>query len=180
MMTGKHKNKKINRKIAQLHMGESIIVLIIFFIILSLGAVFYARISVEKTAQDKAELKTIDAVKVAQQIAKLPEVICTKEGVTDFDCFDEYKYHAFAEIAGKNNKHFKYYESLFPNIQASVVKIYPEKTEAIVILDTTLKDKENNNKVIATSGQKFFIPITIYNPMEEQSSFGYLELEVYS
>ncbi len=178
MINNRDKTMKLNsRKKAQLHMGESIIVLIIFFIIISFGAIFYARISVEKTSQEKAELKTMDAVKIAQQIAKLPELICTNEGITDFDCFDEYKYRSFA-IVGALPVHTKYYDTLFPNVKASIVKLYPQEETSITILDTTLKDE--NEQIVATSSSVFFIPVTIYNPIYEQSSFGYLKLEVYT
>lgn len=175
------KSKQAKLK-AQLRMGESIIVLLVFFILLTLGAVFYARINVETSAQEKNELKTVNAIKVAQEMAKMPELICTKEGVEDFDCFDKYKYKAF-EYTAKHPFHAKYYDSLFPNVNATIVELYPNKQPPITILNTVLlstNEKTGEKELLARNSQKFFIPVTIFNPIEDISSFGYLEIEVFS
>ena len=54
-----------DKKNAQLKIGESILVLMIFFIILTIGLVFYAKVQSHLTAEDVKEFKvkyTIDMV----------------------------------------------------------------------------------------------------------------------
>ncbi len=158
---------------AQLKTGETIIVLIIFFILLAGGMVFYAKIQLFTGKQDLEEAQELDAIAVEQRIRHLAEIACTNVGITGsatatFDCYDLSKIEALQETIAENKL---YYSSIiFKNSGVNVTSVYPT-SEEIMLYEYPYE---------SSGAQPFRTPVTLYDPVTDIYSFGYITIEVYS
>jgi hypothetical protein len=152
---------------AQLKMGETIIVLIIFFFLLVFGLIFYASI---KNSSDREEIKKQsdrDAVQTAERVEALPEIQCTLSGTIQYDCVDTLKLEAFRETA---QSHKGFYEKMFPNTRIMVISAFPEPVRKWDVYDGVYSDN---------AGHNFTLPVAIRDPLENTHSFGLLVIEVH-
>jgi hypothetical protein len=88
-----------NHKKAQVKMTETVFILLIFFILLGLGLIFYG--NVQKTLIGKGIKEGFEkkAVLISQKATFMPEVQCSfKNNIID-SCYDLYKLQGFAEKA---------------------------------------------------------------------------------
>ena len=89
---------------AQMKLGESIIILVIFFFLLIFGLVYYIKfvmISYDKEADKKAQLLAIQS---AQKVQFLPELQCTIEGNVRYNCMDVMKLSTFKRLNKKKKQ----------------------------------------------------------------------------
>lgn len=152
---------------AQLKMWTTIAVLIVFFVLLMFGFIFYA--NVESITLDRAqkEAEARRSIAVAQVIVNLPELQCSMaSGVEKGICFDLYKALAFKE---KRTSYRTHYYSVFGYANITLRQIEPSGD------NITLYDYTGNKK----SFTKGFIPISIYNPINKTFSFGVVEVNSY-
>ena len=75
-------------KKAQIRMSESIAIMIVFFVLLVFGIVFYSQIERRNIGVAISSSQDLKAVEVAQVFSFLPEVQCTKENIVINNCFD--------------------------------------------------------------------------------------------
>ncbi|MBI5392789.1 hypothetical protein HZA96_02875 [Candidatus Woesearchaeota archaeon] len=165
----------------------------IFFILVTIGAVFYVKIQSISAGDEQKKQLELHTLKIAQQIKSLPELVCTQAAIEEFDCIDKLKFEAFRTrlnnavlpAAQTKDKNFKlYYDNIFLNVKISIKEVYPtyivppEDSEEV---DTTIADKDslfNNILKKAKSSNSMFLPITFYDPILNQYSFGYIRVEV--
>jgi len=157
-------------------MGENIIILFIFFVLLIFAIVFFARLQGAKT--DKAIEEDVEgrAVQIAQRIAFLPEVQCTRENAEIFpDCYDEFSLRALQKLSGDLGT-TSYYFDLFGNSIISVKKLFPVVNDTLIVY--------NNPKTEFTSITTSNTPITVCDfrstLRKGLCSFGVLKVEVYN
>jgi hypothetical protein len=160
------------RKNAQMKMMESVLVLVIFFFLLVFGIGFYisfTRLSDKNKVSESSELYAIESM---QRVKYMPELQCTKGGSEVIpDCFDIYKIKAFKAIANNDR-----YHRLYPGISINITQIYPP--------DKTFGKKgqmiyENRPKN-ATGQEFFFLPLSLYNPINRTYAFGFATIGVYN
>jgi len=157
--------KNAKRK-AQLQMGESIMVLIIFFFLLIFGIVFYASYSYNKALKNAREARELIAVQIVQKVQFLPEIQCTIEGNEDYNCVDKYKLDTFDNLEESRKR---IYRAMFPRAKIDVKQVYPSEDEWH-IYGEELTDK---------NVYYYPIPVSIFDPIEDYYAFGYLEIKVY-
>lgn len=170
-------NKKIqnkNQKKSQLKIGETIMVMVIFFILLVIGIIFYAKVQQHLSKIDEEEYLAKRAKDMAMSVSFLPELQCTKTGTEDFDCIDKVKLESFQKIV-PGSVYSRYYKNLFSNSKISVHEIYSTSplAEPVELFESVI------DKSAVKGSQLIFIPVTIYDPRTEISSYGYIKLEVY-
>lgn len=167
---------KLSRK-AQIKMVETIGILIIFFLLLVFGFNFFGNVGagqVEKSRNKAFELKSIE---VAQTILFLAELQCTEQESVDIDCIDIEKMKAFRNIAyNKTNPLFMdsarlHYFNMFGKARISLHEVYPANNS------WTFYDNFN---VTRTRKLTTNLPVTIFHPIGNSFSFGYLQIEVAS
>ena len=160
----------MTQKKAQLKTGETIIVLIIFFILLAGGMVFYAKIQLFTGKQDLQEAQELDAIAVEQRIRHLAEIPCTIDATVVFDCYDLSKIEALQETIADNSL---YYSSIvFKNSGVVVTSVYPT-SEEVVLYEYPYASE-------SSGAQPFRTPVTLYDPVTGSYSFGYITIEVYT
>lgn len=144
--------------------------MIIFFILLAGGMVFYAKISTYTSKQQQEENLDLSAISIEQRIRHLSEISCTTDAVVIFDCYDLSKIHALQQIIPEHNL---YYQSIiFKNSRVAITSVYPTLDEILLF--------EPSDTSQSTSSQPFRTPVTLYDPVTDTTNFGYITIEVYS
>ena len=160
-------------KKAQIKMFETIAVLLIFFVLIAFGLIFYVRVysgSIEETGEEYFELK---AIQTAQLVSFLPELQCTSPtsmNIVDDNCFDLLKVKALTEIIKDDQKlRNEYYYDIFGSSKISIEQIYPSEMKWEVY------DKASNKKSMSS----IKIPISLYNASSKKNNFGVLNIDIY-
>ncbi len=156
---------------AQMKMGESIAILIIFMFLVVFGLVFYIRFSLsnlDKKAAEKADLLAIQAV---QQVQTLPEFQCSVRGKVEFHCIDMLKLDAFSRLPPND---LQIYTSIFPQTYITVYQIYPTSRTWKIYGGEIPKKKTQ---------LAFYVPVGLFNATEGDMgtvNFGYVNITVVS
>ncbi|MFH1506302.1 MAG: hypothetical protein ABIE94_04945 [archaeon] len=166
------KTGKIGQK-AQIQMGESIAVIVIITIMIFFGLTFYSRVKYLEIEQDTEQFNQFDAVKLANAVSNMPELLCSQQKVIDINCVDKYKIIALQDSVGEGagSKAFFYYRSLLGNSRITVEQLYPKKRNYTVY---------DNNFTAAQDTKAILIPINIYDGINDTKAFGVLRVEAYS
>lgn len=164
-------------KKSQLRIGESMLVMIMFFMLLVIGLVFYAKVQQHIDKRDFEELAAKRAIDTALSIKAMPELSCTFIGAKQFDCIDELKLDAFKGLLDKD-----YYSNMFYKVGVALVKVFPleggqppsvQPENILFAVDEDLTSKSGIANVI-------HLPVNIYHPIDDKYSYGYLRVEVFS
>lgn len=176
----KNRNCFLDRRKAQLKIGESIIVLVIFFILLVMGMIFYAKIQSRINAQEQDEFNAKRAIDMALAIKTLPELQCTTQSIEEFDCIDLSKLVVLQNMLIDKPAYVRYYAQMFPNSKATIKQAFAPfgailPSEGIILFDNFYTDEAG-----MTSLKKLALPVTLFDPISDAYSFGFIELEIAS
>jgi|SaaInlLV_10m_DNA_2_1039722.scaffolds.fasta_scaffold00029_8 hypothetical protein len=172
--------KRHNRK-SQLKIGESILVLMIFFILLVLGLIFYAKIQVHLNEEEKDKYQAKRIIDMALAVKFLPELQCSTQATEEFDCIDLAKLESFEKVVGENLLYQRYYAQLFPNAKIIINQSFSPRGEALsesgkILIDNVYElDPTKRASLTILS-----LPVTLYDPIMDINSFGFITLEAYS
>jgi hypothetical protein len=164
-------------KKAQIQMGENVIILFIFFILLIFAVVFFTKLQSAKVQQTKDIDVTGRGLEIAQKVALLPELQCTKDNAEIFPgCYDEFNLRAIDSLA-QEGENTEYYIDLFGFSTISIRKIFPSQQDPLLVYNRTKDDYES---IIVTN-----TPITLCNFLTTSSdkgdcSFAVVRIEVYT
>ena len=150
-------------------MFETIAVLMIFFVLIGFGLVFYSRMQGQQFQEKGKENFELKAVQTAQLVSFLPELQCSSDGIITNDCFDILKIEAFKEVCKGDIKN-EYYFDTFGYSKISIKQIYP------VVVDWEIYDKPVSQE---TDVSPMIVPISLYNASSHEYNFGILNVEVY-
>ncbi len=159
------KRSRQSRK-SQVQIFETIAVLVVFFILIGIGLIFYGKIMKSNLQQEQDETSQLRSIAIAQRVMFLPEIQCSDENIIKDSCIDLAKLKA-AEIVMKKNPDYYYDFFEFSNI--TVNEIYPQSSSY------TIYERKTNFRQKSTTN----VPVTIYDPSSRQSSFGILKIETY-
>ena len=160
-------------KKAQIKMFETIAVLLIFFVLIGFGLIFYSRIQSQGFQAKLDENFELKAIQTAQLVSFLPELQCSSDGIITDDCFDTLKVEALHEIINNSqNKDIKnnYYFDVFGSSEITIEQIYP-------VVDSWPIYKKIPDDYKAKSSVK--IPISLYDANLREYGFGILNIDVY-
>jgi hypothetical protein len=154
------------RKRAQIRMGETIAVLIIFFFLLILGVTFYVSVQRNRIESHTFEILQQESIMVSQVVSFLPELQCSSDNIVTDNCYDLYKLGA-AENHILSNTDFYYPFFKYSNIV--IYELYPYER------NWTLYD----NKHPDSAPYRTWLPISLYNATTKRFSFGVLSIGYY-
>ncbi len=152
---------------SQIHMLETIAVLAIFFILATLGFVFYSKVLKGSVESEKEEIVQLSAIEIAQRASFLPELQCSQENIVKDNCIDLLKLDAAKEIM-KNNEIFYFDKFSFSSIKIN--EMYPNEQEW-VLYERPLEDY--SNKILTN------IPISLFDPVQNRNNFGVMSIELF-
>ena len=154
---------------------ETVAVLFIFFIIIALALVFYGSYQKSKVTQKLADIKRSESIRIAQTALNLPEISSSRKGVSGINSIDLLKIEAFSSIINNNYELKKgLYEQKFGTSTINIHEIYPEENTWTLYDNPLSKYK---------SKYSFYLPVSIYNPLQRPSgkySSGLIEVIHYS
>jgi hypothetical protein len=150
-------------------MLETVSVLLIFFILVVLGFVFYAKVMRTNIQIEREEATQLIAVEVAERVIFLPELQCGQgAGVIKSGCIDILKMEAAIPIIEQNGI---YYHDRLSFSKIVIEEIYPDSNEWKLY-----------NRPLAEFSERMAtqVPISLYDPREKTYSFGIMRVDVYS
>ena len=159
---------------AQIQIGETIAVLFVFFILIAIGFIFYARVIKGNIISEKDELSQLKSIEIAQRVMFMPELQCSSYIVTEIqNCIDILKLNSSVNIIKSNEL---YYYDLLEFSVINVTQIYPTTAHQKEINWTIYSRKMGNftNKFVTN------VPISLYEPIEKVHRFGLLTIETFS
>jgi hypothetical protein len=158
----------MNNKKSQLHMMETISVLMIFFVIVIISVVVYFRMSKSQLEDNVEQMNELRRVQIVQTAASLPELQCSEDNILKSNCIDMLKLTGAAPLMKANQD--KYFDLLgYSNV--TIRKIFPAPAEEWV-----LYSKTNNNSAAKIPT---YFPISLYNPIDSNNEFGVIIVEVF-
>jgi len=159
-------------------MFETIGVLMVFFVILALGMVFYHQQQTRSAKNSATEARSLDAIAVAQTVSFLPEMQCTFENIGIDGCIDILKMEAFQTLLDQTDEKAKqYYFGYLGYSKITVTQLYPDAIpseaayEKVVYYYPRGSEKEKRTT---------HVPISLFDPVDQSYKFGVLTVEVYT
>lgn len=158
----------MNKK-AQIQIGETVAVLFVFFILIAIGFIFYAKVIKSNIESEKEELSQLQSVSIAQKIMFMPELQCSQDIVTEIsNCIDKLKLESADDIIKSNEL---YYFDLLGYSDITISQIYPSDSEYSNINIYSRKIEDFTNKFVTN------VPVSLYKPIDKTYSFGILTIE---
>lgn len=191
---------------AQLKMGETIAVLIVFFILIMVGLVIYTNFRSSSIEEKRTEANDMLSIEIATRASLLPEIKCSEyqcigcSGAIDLIKLDamtyEYVEGEFNSNDGIVEKNKRVYLPLFGYSYIKVHLLYPDaSTFKSDYLDHGLFAVDCDNcddspitwnlynmtrpNMNSYRVSPIFIPVNLYNAYTDECHFGTMEIGVY-
>lgn len=171
------RTKKLNWRLAplftkmknksQIQIGETIAVLFVFFILVGISFIFYAKVIKSNLETDREELSQMRSIGIAQGVMFLPELQCSEDNVIRENCIDLLKLQSAKEVMSSNIIH---YYDLLDFTEINITQIYPEKTKWELY---SRRIQDYNNRYLTN------VPVSLYDPIAKTYSFGILSIETF-
>ena len=173
-------------KKAQVHMGETVIVIFIFVVMLGLFLIYYTQFRSEGIKQEAKETKTEASTALLSVLASVPEIKCSEKAKEE-QCIDTVKVLALGNIVNQN---INYYRSVFGARDITLEILYPKPSQKGECNQNTYKNinypsncneytifssatKTQNTNIIST-------PVSIYFPETDTFGIGKLIITTYT
>ncbi|MBI2654696.1 hypothetical protein HYX02_07885 [Candidatus Woesearchaeota archaeon] len=154
----------MNKK-GQIQIGETIAVLFVFFVLITIGFVFYVKVIKGNIEAEKEELSQLKSVGVAQRVMFLPEVQCSEDNIIIDNCIDISKLDAAQKLMKENEV---YYYDLFEFSDISISQIYPSDAKWSIY---SRKTNDFKSRFVTN------VPISLYDSTIRKHGFGILTIE---
>ncbi|MBI2541141.1 hypothetical protein HYV80_00325 [Candidatus Woesearchaeota archaeon] len=154
-------------KKAQIQMGETIAVLFVFFILVTVGFIFYVKVIKGNIELESEELSQLKSVAIAQRAMFLPELQCSEDNIAIDNCIDILKLDSAQALMRENEV---YYYDLLEFSDISISQIYPSEAKWNVY---SRKTDEFKSKFVTNA------PISLYDPITRKHGFGVLTIETF-
>ena len=110
------------RRKSQIQMGETIVVLFIFFMLIIIGFIFYTKIIKGKIELEKEETSQFKSIEIAQKVMFMPELQCSEDSIIIDNCIDLLKLESAQELMTAKDNEKYYYDLLeFSDIYVSQI-----------------------------------------------------------
>lgn len=155
---------------AQIQLGESTAVVIVIIILLFIGLVIYYSFARAEQSSEIAEQRDLKTLELGTRVSYIPELHCTFAGRSSTNCFDKIKLEYVSDNSNSAEWQNHYFDVL-GYARVEVRQIYPKQQDYLIY---------ENNKSEYQSESPIFIPMNIYDAVEDKYSFGYLMVTKYS
>ena len=158
---------------SQLHTLETIAVLAVFFILVILGFVFYAKVIKGNVEEEQEEIMQLESVEIAQRASTMPELQCSENNIVKGNCVDMLKLDAAESIIKIDNK-LNYFDKLGYS-KIIIEQIYPPQA-----VSPKWEIYDMSDDIDYTHKSVTNIPISIFDPNTKKNSFGLMTVETYT
>jgi len=153
-------------KKAQIQIYETIAVLFIFFLLVAIGFIFYARIFKSNVDIETYESSQKRSIAIAQRVMFLPELQCSEDNIIKDNCIDLLKLEAAQKVMKQNEI---YYYDLLEYSTVNASQIYPNSQPAQNLYSRSAQNFKNSFTT--------FIPMLLLDPRTKSNSFGILTIK---
>lgn len=165
------------KKKAQLQMGENVIILFIFFFLLVIAVLFYARIQKTNIGIQSVELKKLSNIDLKTLLLNMPELKCVENGDETENCIDVINVEGFASYW--NSTADESYEKGYYQYRFGKSKVVIKQFDAVKGNWTKNWTLYNSN-ITTNNYQLIIIPVSLFNPIKNDKDFGQMELTIYT
>ena len=158
----------MNNKKSQIQIFETIAVLVVFFILLGIGFIFYTKVIKSNIESDTAEISQSKSISIAQRIMFLPEIQCSEDNVPKEDCIDTLKLDS-AKLVIDKPENSPYYYDLFGFSVIKIEEIYPNSHD-LGNLYKRIDAPDYKNSFVTK------VPVTLYDPINKLNKFGMITI----
>ena len=152
---------------SQIKMFETIAILMVFFILLLFGFMFYTRI-IKGTQTEELETSFIlNAIEISEKIEFMPEITCSQDNIPEKGCVDILKLESADAVIDENR--LDYFDALGYS-KIHITEIYPGSEEWILY---DFPKTQDTGKVAIP------FPVSIYDPRTDEYAFGALYIDIY-
>jgi hypothetical protein len=159
---------------AQIKMGESVAVMVVFFILLMFGFSFYSKMQQNSYNREMEKQNQLKVLQISQKASYIPELQCTIQNVQFDNCFDLQKVGHFFDLTEKTQEYIYYY-NLFGNSLIYIEQIFPEPKKNYTIYNGSLGDVANASFDVLSSN----VPVSLFNASSNYYSIGILRINSY-
>ena len=152
-------------KKAQVQVFETMGVIVIFFIIVFIGFIFYGRMVKEDINKERYELSQLRSIAIAQRVMFLPELQCSDDSLVKESCIDILKLESAIDEISNNQV---YYYDLLEFSVVDIARIYPDERKW-----TAYSRRPNDFR----SSFNTSVPVSLYNPITKSYGFGVITIE---
>lgn len=156
---------------AQVQTFETIGVLLVFFMLLIVSAVFYMNYQKAQFKLEKEQKTVLASTEIASKSFLMPEFDCSIVGVKLPNCYDKFKLRAFEFLTKNQEQARTYYFNLFGFATLAVVDVY-DPGFALTLYESKPLGKEPKKNVYRTAA-------CLLNPISGACSFGIVEVITY-
>ncbi|MBI2666156.1 hypothetical protein HYX13_00940 [Candidatus Woesearchaeota archaeon] len=165
------------RKRGEVQLMETISILFIFFILVSLGILFYAKYKSVAFQHQQDAFQEARARELTLRIVYLPELQCSKsQAEAEEHCVDMLKVNGLEDWKNTLEEKFTdYYFDIFSYAKVTLYQIYPEEQEWEIYTPPKLgfKSARTNRFIVALRDDTLGETTPAYG-------YGYLEVVAYS
>ena len=159
-------------KKSQVRMMETIAILLVFFVIVVIGFMFYIKTASIGQSSKITKIQELESIRISQAISFLPELQCSSKNIIKDNCFDKLKLDVFQTDDFQSMDGFSTnYYNMFYFSTIVVNETYPSTSNSWVLYDRPIEKAP----FFVTS-----IPILIYDPVERINAFGLLNVKHYT
>jgi len=172
---------------AQIRMGESIAVMVVFFFLIVIAYSFYVKIQQSSLAVDIGKAQELRAIQLAQLVYYMPEVQCSSgTQLVKESCFDTLKLEKFKGILAGDGRLF--YFRLFGYSNISIHQVYPpsswitpdydydnDGTKENILLYS--RNAPQDDPIRFKSTKVAQMPVALYDPIQKKYAYAYLVVE---
>ena len=180
-------------KKSQMKMGETIMVLVVFFILLMVGLSVYSKVKINKIKKEMQDINSMKSVEIANRVSQLPELQCSQtqctgcSGAIDMIKLDEMTDNRTnGVIDSKSGFLSKNLVSYFPLFGRSYVKVSLGFPKSLGEEDYNVSS-ENPEWLLYNLSyphrdvtvHPIFIPVNLYDAYTDRCDFGVMEVGYY-
>ena len=176
---------KINKRKAQVQLGESIFIVIFIILIIVFGIIFFSGAEKDSMTKQAAKYDDLSTVALAQFASSLSELACSKHEVEELSCYDLSKVEAFASLL--NNVSLtsitrEYYFTQLGNAKLEIDIVYSangaHQGEHILLYFNDIYPGTEDH--LPVNGQPILMPISLFDPVSENTLFGVMTITKYT
>ena len=165
-----------NKK-GQMQMIEITIVMIIFFMLLGFGILFYTQFATREQGKTVSAVDRTNLVEAGKLLSSLPELHASYVGYESYSGIDYVRAQIFADTIREeqNSAGRSHYRDLFQGFSAELVCAYPTNCGQIGVAAAPLL-LFNYTDPQAQSYLRFYVPVYIENPLYQRTGYGWITL----
>ncbi|MCB9362471.1 hypothetical protein H6504_03465 [Candidatus Woesearchaeota archaeon] len=153
---------------AQIKMGETVAIMIVFFLLVAFGLGFYVQVQEHYFEKEQAKILQLKGLQISQKASYLPELQCSVQNIQYDNCFDIDKAEIFFEVVNGSDEKYAHYYDIFGSSTLYLQEVYPNSGKTYMIYDASLPNERGTNTLTSV------VPVSLFDGKQNVFSIGVL------